>query len=127
MPQKTAASSSKATARMLSTMPASQRTRQPSSDLHQNTSFFASGSPGGGLMMVVSSSGRRALQKAFLQSPCLRTRQFSVAMEVRRRRDEYCSTGAYFSLFSQRRPSRLPRTTMRDLARSGAEEDPLPM
>ena len=71
-------------------------------------------------MMVVLSSGRRAFQKMFLQLPCLRTRQFSVVMDLRRHRDEYCSTGAYFSFLSQRQPSRLPRTAIQDLARSGA-------
>ena len=70
--------------------------------------------------MVVLSFGNLALQTAFLQSPCLRIQQFLVAIEVRRRREEYCRTGAYFSLFAQRRFSRFPRTTMRDLARLGA-------
>ena len=32
----------------------------------KKTSFFASGSPEGGLIMVVSSAGNSALQKAFL-------------------------------------------------------------
>ena len=86
----------------------------------QKTSFFASGLPEGSLIMVVSSAGILALQKAFLRSPCLRRHQFLVAIEVRRRREEYCRTRAYFSLFYQRRFSRFPRTKMRDLARSGA-------
>ena len=86
----------------------------------QKTSFFAVVSPEGGLIMVVSSAGNLALQKAFLQSPCLRRRQFSVAMDVRRQRDEYCRTGAYFSVFAQRRFSMFPRTMMQDLERSCA-------
>ena len=84
------------------------------------TSFFAPGSPEGGFIMVVPSDGNLVLQKALLQSPCLRRRKFSVAMEMMRWREEYCRTGAYFSLFDQRRLLRFPRTTMRDLARSGA-------
>ena len=86
----------------------------------QKTSFFASGLLEGGFMMVFLFAGNWELQKAFLQSPCLRRRQFLVVTEVRMRREEYCSNGEYFSLFAQRQFSRFPRTTMRDLARSGS-------
>ena len=76
----------------------------------QKTYFFASGSSEGGLIIVVLSAGNLALQKALLQSPCLIRRKLSVAMEVRRRRrEEYCRTGAYFSIFARRRFSRFPR------------------
>ena len=71
-------------------------------------------------MMVVLSSGNLSFQKSFLQSTCRRIRELLVDIEVRRRREEYCRTGACFSLFAQRRFLRFPRTMMRDLARSCA-------
>ena len=70
--------------------------------------------------MVVLSAGNLELQKVFLQSPCPRRRQFSVAIEVRRRMEEYCRTGGVFSLFAQSQFFGFPKTTMRVLARSGA-------
>ena len=42
---------------------------------NQYSSFFAPGSPIGGLMIVISSGGRTTWQKAFLQSPCFSVRR----------------------------------------------------
>ena len=58
-------------------------------------------------------------QKAFLQSPCFKPRRCCAARLTRKRRLSKRRTGAKQSHFDQSRPSRLPKTTIRDLARSG--------
>ena len=49
----------------------------------------------GGRTTVHSSSGKVALQKACLQSPCWSTSRSATAMEVSRRSELYLRTGAY--------------------------------
>ena len=77
------------------------------------------GQPCGGLTMYFSSSGRTDWTNAWLTSPVLGTIFILVDMEIRRRSSSGERTGAKQSLDDQSCGSRLPRATMRYLARSG--------
>jgi hypothetical protein len=68
---------------------------------------------------MISSSGRMGWQNAFLQSPCFCMRPRSTAIVVSRQLLSFCMTGRWRPLLDQIVSSRLPRTTMRNLACTG--------